>query len=267
MDADGKEEVFEKFAPDENMRLYGRGIRRRLAPMLGNDPARILLAFSLIFSLPGSPLIWYGDELGMGDDLSWRNATPCARLSSGTPNRTRTFPAPRRTSSTGRSSPTAARSITTASTSSASGGTPGRCSTGSNASSAPARSAGRSARAGFRLVETDQPETVFAHACTDGDWAILALHNLGAEPRPDVRVTLWDDHYVSAALLLFKERDNLPIENRELRVDLAGYGYSWLRLRRKGICPRRSVDCFAPMVRRCRANRLPPGGGGVKLTG
>ena len=70
LDSDGKEEVFETFAPEENMRLYGRGIRRRLAPMLGGDPDRIMLAFSLIFSLPGSPIIWYGDEIGMGEDLS-----------------------------------------------------------------------------------------------------------------------------------------------------------------------------------------------------
>jgi maltose alpha-D-glucosyltransferase/alpha-amylase len=61
--------VFERFAPDEEMRIYGRGIRRRLAPMLDGDPDRIRLAYSLLFSLPGAPLIVYGDEIGMGDDL------------------------------------------------------------------------------------------------------------------------------------------------------------------------------------------------------
>jgi len=65
-----REEVLEAFAPDENMRIYGRGIRRRLAPMLGNDLKRIRLAFSLLFALPGAPVIVYGDEIGMGDDLS-----------------------------------------------------------------------------------------------------------------------------------------------------------------------------------------------------
>ena len=64
-----RQEVFEKFAPDESMQLYGRGIRRRLAPMLGNRE-REELAYSLMFSLPGAPVIRYGDELGMGDDLS-----------------------------------------------------------------------------------------------------------------------------------------------------------------------------------------------------
>jgi len=57
------------FAPDENMRLYGRGIRRRLAPMFKGNVQRQMLAFSLIFSTPGTPIIWYGDEIGMGDDL------------------------------------------------------------------------------------------------------------------------------------------------------------------------------------------------------
>jgi len=65
-----KQTVFEAFAPDESMRIYGRGIRRRLAPMLGGNRDRIELAYSLLFSLPGIPLIVYGDEIGMGEDLS-----------------------------------------------------------------------------------------------------------------------------------------------------------------------------------------------------
>ena len=52
------------------MRLYGRGIRRRLAPMLGGDQRRIRLAYSLQFTLRGTPVIRYGEEIGMGDDLS-----------------------------------------------------------------------------------------------------------------------------------------------------------------------------------------------------
>jgi maltose alpha-D-glucosyltransferase/alpha-amylase len=52
------------------MQLYDRGIRRRLAPMLDGDRRRIELANSLLFTLPGTPVIRYGDEIGMGDDLS-----------------------------------------------------------------------------------------------------------------------------------------------------------------------------------------------------
>ena len=61
--------VFKAFGPDKDMQLYGRGIRRRLAPMLNGDRRRLELAYSLLFSLPGTPVIRYGDELGMGDDL------------------------------------------------------------------------------------------------------------------------------------------------------------------------------------------------------
>lgn len=68
--AEDQQTVFETFAPDEEMRIYGRGIRRRLAPMLGGDRDRIELAYSLLYSLPGTPLLVYGDEIGMGDDLS-----------------------------------------------------------------------------------------------------------------------------------------------------------------------------------------------------
>ena len=51
------------------MQLYDRGIRRRLAPMLEGDRRRLELAYSLMFTLPGTPVIRYGDEIGMGDDL------------------------------------------------------------------------------------------------------------------------------------------------------------------------------------------------------
>src|ERR1700674_5853164 len=64
-----RQRVFEAFGPSENMQLYGRGIRRRLAPMLDGDRRRIELAYSLMFTLPGTPVIRYGDEIGMGDTL------------------------------------------------------------------------------------------------------------------------------------------------------------------------------------------------------
>jgi maltose alpha-D-glucosyltransferase/alpha-amylase len=61
---------FAAFAPEKNMQLYNRGIRRRLAPMLHGDRRRLEMAYSLMLSLPGTPVIRYGDEIGMGDDLS-----------------------------------------------------------------------------------------------------------------------------------------------------------------------------------------------------
>jgi maltose alpha-D-glucosyltransferase / alpha-amylase len=65
-----RSDAFRAFAPREEMRLYGRGIRRRLAPMLEGDRRRIELAYALQFSLPGTPALRYGEEIGMGEDLS-----------------------------------------------------------------------------------------------------------------------------------------------------------------------------------------------------
>jgi maltose alpha-D-glucosyltransferase/alpha-amylase len=64
-----RETVFAAFGPDEDMQLYQRGIRRRLAPMLQGDRRRLELAYSLMMTLPGTPVVRYGDEIGMGDDL------------------------------------------------------------------------------------------------------------------------------------------------------------------------------------------------------
>lgn len=66
----GRKIVFETFAPEKRMKIYNRGIRRRLAPMLNGDKKRILMCFSLLFSLPGAPLFMYGDEIGMGENLA-----------------------------------------------------------------------------------------------------------------------------------------------------------------------------------------------------
>jgi maltose alpha-D-glucosyltransferase/alpha-amylase len=65
-----REAVFQAMGPEKSMQLYDRGIRRRLAPMLDNDRRRLELAFSLLLTLPGTPMLQYGDEIGMGDDLS-----------------------------------------------------------------------------------------------------------------------------------------------------------------------------------------------------
>jgi maltose alpha-D-glucosyltransferase/alpha-amylase len=73
-----RQKVFAAFGPGKGMQLYGRGIRRRLAPMLQGDRRRMEMAYSLMLSLPGTPVIRYGDEIGMGDDLSLPERN-CAR--------------------------------------------------------------------------------------------------------------------------------------------------------------------------------------------
>lgn len=52
------------------MQLFGRGLRRRLPPMLDGDPRRIRMVYSLLFALPGTPVLFYEEEIGMGENLA-----------------------------------------------------------------------------------------------------------------------------------------------------------------------------------------------------
>jgi trehalose synthase len=63
-----RQEVFARFGPDPSMQLYGRGIRRRLPTMLGGDQRAIRMVYSLAFSLAGTPVLFYGEEIGMADN-------------------------------------------------------------------------------------------------------------------------------------------------------------------------------------------------------
>jgi trehalose synthase len=64
-----REEVFAAFGPEPDMQLYSRGLRRRLPTMLGGDQQRLRMAYSLLFALPGTPTLFYGEEIGMGENL------------------------------------------------------------------------------------------------------------------------------------------------------------------------------------------------------
>ncbi|MDQ3709284.1 MAG: alpha-amylase family protein, partial [Actinomycetota bacterium] len=65
-----RDDVFAAFGPDPDMQLFGRGLRRRLPSMVGGDRRRIELAYSLAFSLPGTPVLLYGEEIGMAENLN-----------------------------------------------------------------------------------------------------------------------------------------------------------------------------------------------------
>ncbi|MER5407204.1 alpha-amylase family protein [Streptomyces sp. NPDC002769] len=67
---DERAEVFAVFGPDKDMQLYDRGLRRRLPPMVDGDRRRVELAYSLLFTLPGTPVLFYGEEIGMGENLA-----------------------------------------------------------------------------------------------------------------------------------------------------------------------------------------------------
>jgi trehalose synthase len=74
-----RQEVFAAFGPDPEMQLYGRGLRRRLPPMLDGDAERIRMVYSLLFSLPGTPVLFYGEEIGMGENLAAEGRNAAAR--------------------------------------------------------------------------------------------------------------------------------------------------------------------------------------------
>jgi trehalose synthase len=64
-----REEVFAAFGPDESMQLFGRGLRRRLPSMVDGDERVLRMVYSLAFSLPGTPVLFYGEEIGMAENL------------------------------------------------------------------------------------------------------------------------------------------------------------------------------------------------------
>jgi glycosidase len=65
-----RQEVFAAFGPKETMQVFGRGLRRRLPPMLDGDPRRLRMVYSLLFAMPGTPVLFYGEEIGMGENLA-----------------------------------------------------------------------------------------------------------------------------------------------------------------------------------------------------
>jgi len=219
---------FQAFGPKKNMQLYNRGIRRRLAPMLGGDMRRQLLGYSLIFTMPGTPVLWYGEEIGMGDDLlqeernsvrtpmQW-NAEPNAGFAPPTLKKLRRpviksgeFDYRRVNVQAQRRDPhsllnSLERMIRTR-------------------KEYPEFGCGK-----WRLVESDCPDQIFAHACEEEASVVLAVHNLSGEPQK-VNVRLWADRF-DHAIFLFGDLDIAEIKDKNLPMKLPEYGYNWIRLR------------------------------------
>jgi maltose alpha-D-glucosyltransferase/alpha-amylase len=82
----------------------------------------------------------------------------------------------------------------------------------------------------WRLVESDRPDQIFAHASEDEGNAVLAVHNLSGEPLK-ANVRLWTDQF-DHAVFLFGDIDSREIRDKDLRMELPAYGYDWVRLRR-----------------------------------
>ncbi len=68
--------IYGKYGKDPKFQIYHRGIRRRVAPMLEDNLPQLKMVFTLLFGLPGTPLISYGDEIGMGEDINLPERDP-----------------------------------------------------------------------------------------------------------------------------------------------------------------------------------------------
>jgi glycosidase len=218
-----REEVFAALAPDPDMRSFGRGIRRRVPPMLDCDRRRIELLYSLLFTLPGTAVLLYGEEIGLGDNqrVEGRAAVRVAMQWTAGPN-------------AGFTSGEPAVPLVTE----------GPCAPGKvnvadqrrdpesllNWMERAVRARKELPELGWgtwRVLDTDQP-SVLAHRC---DWrgrGVLVLHNLGPEA---VRVAVeLDDAKPGQPLaeVLANRHDDPAEAGRALALD--GYGYRWLRL-------------------------------------
>jgi trehalose synthase len=219
-------EVFAAFGPEETMQVYGRGLRRRLPPMLDGDPRRIRMVYSLLFSLPGTPVLFYGEEIGMGENLDAEGRLAVRTPMQWTAGRNGGFSTaePRRlcapVASEGfspefvnvqdqRHDPESLLSFMKLLI--------------SRYRESPELGWGE-----FRVLE--QPHaSVLAHLCSWDDGALVAVHNLGAEPRT-VPLTL-EGCDATHRLVDLLAAGSTPISDKgAVELALDGYGYRWLRV-------------------------------------
>ncbi|MBO0680962.1 alpha-amylase family protein [Mycolicibacterium sp. S2-37] len=227
---DERQEVFAAFGPDPDMQLYDRGLRRRLPSMLGGDTRRMKMTYSLAFSLPGTPVLFYGEEIGMAEnlDVEGRFAVRTPMQWSGDVNGgfskagKRRLPRPMPDGLYGPDRVNAAdqrhdhesfwwfmRNLIF--------------------------TYRQQPEIGWSTVEIiDQPNTaVLAHVCREEEsqWAMVALHNFGADSTI-VSVRLED----APGCLLVDLLDGLSAHELDdkgrVDISLEPYGYRWLRLRR-----------------------------------
>ncbi|RWZ46065.1 trehalose synthase [Labedella phragmitis] len=222
--------VFEKFAPEESMRLHGRGIRRRLPPLIDSDPRRLAMVYSLIFSLPGAPVLYYGEEIGMGEnlDLSGRESVRSPMQWSDQEN--------------GGFSSAPKRKLVTAVTEGGFGPEYVNAAQQRHADSSlftfirtlvqAYRNSPEIGWGEFALLE--QPhDAVLAHSLRTDTGHLVALHNLGSEAHT-VPITLERIEPESRVVDLFHDHVLQPDGKGQLEVPLDGYGHRWFRVVRPG---------------------------------
>jgi trehalose synthase len=223
-----RNEVFAAFGPEEDMQLYGHGLRRRAAPMLGGDGDRLRLAWSLVFTLPGTPVMLYGDEIGMGEQLELKDRMAVRVPMQWSPEPSAGFSA---VSPKELVRPLAADPFG-----------PGQISVDAqrrdpdsllNWMERAIRRRKESPELGWgsvTLLETPDP-SILAHRCDWEGGTILAVHNLSEEPG-GTTLELGGD--VTGAQDVLELRDHPVGDGGRIEVELGRYGYRWLRLLRDG---------------------------------
>ena len=223
-----RKEVFAAFGPEPEMQLYDRGLKRRLPTMLGGDPRRIKMAYSLMFSLPGTPTLYYGEEIGMGEDLEadgrmavrtpmqW-NAGRNGGFSSASPGRLVQRVVP------GACGPEHVNVVDQMHD-------PDSLWSFMRKLIGIRRTCPELGWGEWSVVEQDQRQVLVQRCELDGS-AVVTVHNLGASPvTVDVPVDPHGDDLEAVDLL-----SDAPVPGgATARLTLEGYGSSWLRVRPAG---------------------------------
>ena len=229
-----RKEVFAAFGPRKDMQLYGHGLRRRTAAMLGGDGPRLRMAWSLMLSLPGTPVIFMGDEIGMGENLALPDRMSVRVPMQWSDERNGGFSnaAPKdlvRPVKTGRFGP---KHVNVAAQ---------RREPDSllNFLERLIRRRKETPEFGWgssTLIETGAPQ-LFAHRCEWQGSTVAAVHNLSpSKARATLDLGVEQGEKVAIDDLL-EEREHRPNQDGTLDVELDGYGYAWLGVRRRGERP------------------------------
>jgi trehalose synthase len=219
-------EVFAAFGPEERMQVYGRGLRRRLPSMLGGDPRRIRMVYSLLFSLPGTPVLFYGEEIGMGEDLDADGRLAVRTPMQWTSGRNGGFSdaEPRRLPGPVVSGGFSPRFVNVQDQRH----DPESLLSFMKLLISRYRESPELGWGEFRVVK--QPHaSVLAHACAWDDGTMVAVHNLGAEPRT-VPLTLEGCDATHRLVDLLQEGSTPVADDGGVELALEGYGYRWLRV-------------------------------------
>jgi trehalose synthase len=225
-----RQEVFAAFGPEETMQVYGRGLRRRLPPMLDGDPRRVRMVYSLLFSLPGTPVLFYGEEIGMGEDLDAEGRLAVRTPMQWTSERNGGFSEaqPRRLPGPVVSGGFSPEFVNVADQ---------RHDPDSLLSFMKLLISRyrESPELGWgTLTVLEQPHaSVLAHACVWDDGTMVAVHNLGAEPRT-VPITLEDCDSTHRLVDLLQDGSTPISDKGQAELALEGYGYRWLRVVAEG---------------------------------